>query len=259
MNIALLGSGSEGNAVLIADGSSAILVDAGFSGSRLQERLNVTGYSFSDIRALVITHEHSDHVRGAGVLARRLRIPVFATEGTLRGGRSKFGHLPHTHCLEGGRPIEIAGFQVHPFDISHDAEQPVGFVVEHGSARLGVCTDSGCVTHLMRQRLRLCDALILETNHDSTMLLAGPYPWELKQRIRSRVGHLSNDDAGGLLEELWHPGLSHIFLAHLSRENNLPDLARLAAEDALRRAGCFNGDTRIHVALQDEVTEMISI
>ncbi len=259
MKVAILGSGSEGNSILISQGKSVVLIDAGFSGSRLQERVHAAGYCLGDIRALLITHEHSDHVRGAGVIARRLKIPVYATEGTLRRGRAKFGELPKVYCIEGGSPVEINDLMIRPFDISHDAEQPVGFVVEDGLARLGICTDSGCVTHLMRQRLQRCDALILETNHDSTMLLAGPYPWELKQRIRSRLGHLSNDDAGGLLEELWHPALQHVFLAHLSRENNLPDLARLAAEDAIRRAGCSNGDTQIRVALQDIVTETIVI
>lgn len=259
MKMAVLGSGSEGNAVLIAEGRTAILVDAGFSGSCIQDRIRGTGYALNDIRAIVITHEHTDHVRGAGVIARRLRIPVYATEGTFRAGRAKFGQLPLLCPIAGGSPVKIAGFDVCPFDISHDAEQPVGFIIEQGRSRLGICTDSGCVTHLMRQRLQRCDALILETNHDPTMLLAGPYPWELKQRIRSRVGHLSNDDAGGLLEELWHEGLHHVFLAHLSQENNLPDLARMAAEDGLRRAGCFNGNTRIHVTRQNETTEMISI
>jgi phosphoribosyl 1,2-cyclic phosphodiesterase len=259
VKIAVLGSGSEGNAILVNHGNITILVDAGFSGKTLQERVNAAGFCITDIHALILTHEHSDHIRGAGVLARRFKIPVYGTEGTFRNGRTKLGRLNDVRVLEGGQPIALDNLYVRPFDISHDAEEPVGFIIEDGQSKLGICTDSGCVTQLMRHRLKGCDALVLESNHDSTMLLAGSYPWILKQRIRSRTGHLSNDDAGKFCEEMWHPGLRHVFLAHLSKENNLPDLARMSVEDAIRRAGCVNGETRIHVAMQSLVSDIITL
>ncbi len=259
MKIAVLGSGSDGNAVLVNEGRTTILVDAGFSGKTLQDRVNAAGFCISEIQALILTHEHSDHIRGAGVLARRCKIPVFGTEGTFRNGRRKLGDVNGLKCIQGGQSIEINNLNIKPFDISHDAEEPVGFIIENGTSKLGICTDSGCVTQLMRQRLKGCDALILESNHDSTMLLAGSYPWILKQRIRSRIGHLSNDDAGKFCEEMWHSGLQHLFLAHLSKENNMPDMARMTAEDAVRRAGCKNGETRIHVAMQTLISEVITI
>jgi len=259
LNLTVLGSGSEGNAVLVRSGDATILIDAGFSGKTITCRVEDVGVRTGEIQALVITHEHVDHVRGAGVLARRLKIPVYATEGTFHRGRSRLGALPRQYPIAGGSGFQIGSLTLHPFDISHDATEPVGFVIDDGTFRIGVCTDSGCVTHLMREKLRHCDALVLEMNHDPTMLLAGPYPWELKQRIRSRIGHLSNDDASEFIRDLWHPGLKHIFLAHLSKENNLPELARMAAEEALLAAGCSNGDTRIHVTTQHQTSELITL
>ncbi len=259
MKVVVLGSGSEGNAILVSYGKTAVLVDAGFSGNILQERAERAGFSLPDVTAVLLTHEHSDHIRGAGVIARRFGIPVFATEGTFRCGRAKLGTIRDEQLLEGGQVLSIQDLLIHPFSVSHDAEDPVGFVIDNGKSKLGICTDSGCVTQLMRYRLQGCDALILESNHDPNMLLAGSYPWELKQRIRSRIGHLSNDDAGTLCEDIWHTDLRHIILAHLSKENNLPDLARMAVQDALHNVGCRNGETRIHVVSQTEISEVITI
>jgi phosphoribosyl 1,2-cyclic phosphodiesterase len=259
VKVVVLGSGSEGNAYLVATDETAVLVDAGFSGSIMQERALRAGFSLSDITALMLTHEHSDHIRGAGVLSRRYGLPVYATEGTYRNGKAKIGSIHDPRVLETGKTVSVQNLLIHPFSISHDAEDPVGFVIDDGRSKLGICTDSGCVTQLMRYRLQGCEAIILESNHDPTMLLAGSYPWELKQRIRSRTGHLSNDDAGLFCEDIWHAGLRHIFLAHLSRENNLPDLARMAVEDAIHKAGCRNGETRIHVVSQTENSDVITL
>lgn len=257
MKLAVLGSGSEGNAVLISHEETSILIDAGFSGKRLAQRAQSAGIDLDLVNALFITHEHLDHIRGAGIVSRRHKIDVYATEGTLNRGRSVLGKLSQVQAINGGDSYCVGSLRIAPFDISHDASEPVGYVIEDGQSRIGVCTDSGCVTHLMREKLSDCDALVLEMNHDPTMLLAGPYPWSLKQRIRSRIGHLSNDDAGEFLKELWHPGLKHVFLAHLSKENNLPELVRMSAEDALKRAGCSNGDTQLHVTSQDTTSEVV--
>jgi len=259
LKLTVLGSGSEGNSILISNNDESILIDAGFSGVRLAERMKQVGLDLDNVMGLLLTHEHSDHIRGAGVISRRHNIPVFATAGTFKKGKAKLGNLIEFTEISGGNEFMIGDFRIQPYDISHDAMEPVGYVVETAGAKIGVCTDSGCVTHLMRDKLKLCDALVLEMNHDPTMLLAGPYPWELKQRIRSRTGHLSNETAAELLTELWHPKLKHVFLAHLSQENNLPQLAKMAAEESLINAGCSNGDTCLHLTCQHMVSELITL
>jgi phosphoribosyl 1,2-cyclic phosphodiesterase len=258
LRCAVLGSGSEGNSILVSENGTSILIDAGFSGKKLEQRMNLLGETLGDLSALIVTHEHMDHIRGAGIVARRYSKPLYATRGTLSGGKSILGRVAQPVTIIGGEAFDIGDLRVYPFDISHDASELTGFVIESSSGKVGICTDSGCVTLLMREKLKKCDALVLEMNHDPTMLLAGPYPWQLKQRIRSRLGHLSNDDAGAFLVDLWHRNLKHVFLAHLSKENNLPQLARLSAEDALRKAGCGNGDTKLHVTSQETPTELVT-
>ncbi len=258
MKLSILGSGSEGNATLIRGDRSAVLIDAGFSGKEIQLRLEQTEISPGDIAAIVLSHEHGDHVRGAGVLARRYKIPVYATEGTLRSGRAKMGNIPDAKIMPAGTTLTVGDLSITSFSVSHDAADPVGFTVENcrSDEKIGICTDLGYVTHLVRQRLKNCSMLVLEMNHDIQMLIAGRYPWELKQRIRSKKGHLSNDDASEFLADIWSETLRTVFLAHISKENNLPELAELTAGEALKNIGC-SGSTRIIRTIQDDVTEFI--
>ncbi len=258
MKLSVLGSGSEGNSFLFTDTTSAILVDAGFSAKRIVERLAAQDVRPEDLAGICLTHEHTDHIRGAGVLARRYDIPLYATAETFKRSQGIIGNIPHIHIIENSQEFTIEAFEIRAFTISHDAVDPVGYVIQSQGIRAGICTDIGHATHLVRERLASCHSLILEMNHDVNMLLAGPYPWSLKQRIRSRLGHLSNDDGGQLLSELWHENLQHVYLAHLSRENNMPDLAHLVARQTLDRFP-EAASTELHIAKQHEPSPLITI
>lgn len=174
--------------------------------------------------AILVTHEHTDHVRGVERLVRRRRIPVYLTDGT-RQEASGLQLLPEVFPFTCGREFRINTLRVHPFSISHDARDPAGFTIGADGVRIGIATDLGQVTSLVREHLRGCRLLVLEANHDPDLLMNGPYPWFLKQRIRGRTGHLSNQESGGLLADILHPGLEQVILAHLSETNNTPEKA----------------------------------
>ncbi len=246
----VLASGSKGNAILAGTDSTCILLDAGLSGKEIERRLAESPVSPKDVQALVVSHEHNDHVRGIGVLSRRYDLPVFLTRGSLEALPSSVGELAHRNLIQSGRSFAIGDLVIHPFALSHDAADPVGFILEHGGLRLGVCTDCGTATQLVRARLQHCHALVLEANHDTDRLIQGPYPWHLKQRIRSRHGHLSNEDSCQLLEQIHHPGLQVVVLAHLSEVNNHPDLVKETLRNRLLPA--ILDTTRFEVAMQNE-------
>jgi phosphoribosyl 1,2-cyclic phosphodiesterase len=232
VRFAVLASGSGGNSCYVEGPGGAILVDAGLSARETARRVSAAGGDMERVRAILVTHEHGDHVAGARVLARRLDVPVFATEGTLDAAPEE---IPGASPIEPGREFCAGGFSVLPFPLPHDAAEPVGFVLSCGPVTLGYATDLGYPTALARERLSRCDAVVLESNHDERMLMEGPYPWHLKMRIRGRRGHLSNPASAGLLADLMHPGLRAVVLAHLSETNNLPDLALGCAREALGR------------------------
>jgi phosphoribosyl 1,2-cyclic phosphodiesterase len=239
LRVGILGSGSGGNAVVVESGGRRILIDAGFSCRELARRMALLDVDPKTISALVLTHEHQDHCRGADAFARRYKVPVLATAGTRQGAGLKEDRFRSTVLIRSGEPLEVAGFVVEPFLIPHDAAEPVGFVVEDPfGRRLGLVADIGCRTSLAWGRLRDLDVLLLETNHDLDMLRNGPYPWSLKQRVAGRHGHLSNREAAEGLPELMGGRLSWVALYHLSRTNNLPALAAAAIGEALDREGC---------------------
>lgn len=261
MRIAILGSGSRGNALVLDSGDRRILIDAGFSCRELERRLRLLDVEPETLSALVITHEHSDHVRGAGRFVRRHGVPVYATDGT--AGSEAFARPLGADAekarrrLVSGVPIEVCGFQVEPFAIPHDAAEPVGLVVEDGAGyRLGLAADLGSRSRLAWGRLTDLDFLVLETNHDLGMLRNGPYPWFLKQRVAGRHGHLSNGDAVGGVPELVCDRLRWVVLYHLSRTNNSPALAAEAVGEALDREGCGAG---VAVTHQDRPTDWLDL
>lgn len=229
MRFSILGSGSRGNSIFLESGKTGILIDAGFSGKEILARLQSIGRELQDVHALFLTHEHNDHICGAGVVSRKAKIPAYATSGTLNAGAMRMGGLFARREFVSGDLVTINDLMVRSFRVSHDTADPVGFVVSDGKSSVGYCTDTGKVTHLMLQRLKNCDALILEFNHNLEMLKNGPYPLPLQQRVRSSVGHLSNEDAADFLAELMSPHLRVVVLAHLSETNNTPVLAREAA------------------------------
>ncbi len=253
----VLGSGSGGNAVLVESGGRRLLLDAGFSCRELERRMRLVGVEPATIDALVLTHEHEDHVRGADRFARRHGAAVYASAGTLAGCRLAPEVAARVERLESGRPVEVAGFVVEPFDIPHDAREPLGLVVtDSAGRRVGLVADLGCRSRLAWGRLVDLDLLLLETNHDLEMLRSGPYPWALKQRVAGRHGHLSNADAAAGLPELVGDRLRFVVPYHLSRTNNLSALAAAALAEQLDRLGAA---TEVVVAHQFEPTSWLEV
>lgn len=248
MQFSVLGSGSKGNSVYIEGSDSAILIDAGFSGKELQTRLERIGRSLDRVDGIFLTHEHDDHISGAGVVSRKGKIPLFANLGTFLGGEKRIGRPYAFMEFVTGEEVACNGLVVRSFRVSHDTADPVGFVVSDGRHRLGYCTDTGKVTHLMLQRLQGCQAIIIEFNHNLQMLRNGPYPLPLQQRVRSATGHLSNEQGAACLAELLNHKVQIAVLAHLSEINNTPELAHSAAREAIDNWG----DTVLRIVGQHE-------
>jgi phosphoribosyl 1,2-cyclic phosphodiesterase len=271
MRMTVLASGSKGNSTLVASSRTRILVDAGLSCRELMKRMQMANEDPAAIDALLITHEHQDHVQGVAVLARKLGVPVYFTQATHRAWmrwmmpqkRLTYAawlalrqqppsveeapaekiavektedpcSLPGVEYFSAGSGFSIGDIVVTPFTIPHDAADPVGFVFEADGVRMAIATDLGYMPPNVKMAIRNCDVLMLESNHDLEMLRDGPYPWSVKQRVMSRVGHLSNEAASDFLEKNYDGNASYVVLAHLSESNNLPELARVTAERALR-------------------------
>ncbi len=234
MNFCVLGSGSKGNCTLVESGSTSILIDAGFSGKEISRRLALINRSPDDLTAIVVTHEHGDHISGVGVLSRRYNLPVYANYGTHLASESRVKKLHKRVEFGTGECFVVNDLEIHPFRVSHDTADPVGFVVSDTHSALGYCTDTGRVTKLIAHHIRKCKGLVLEANHDPQMLMDGPYPMPLKQRVRSNQGHLANGDAARFLADLVDSSLQYVVLAHLSETNNLPDLALTRVQQELQ-------------------------
>jgi phosphoribosyl 1,2-cyclic phosphodiesterase len=232
MRFASLGSGSKGNALIVEAGKTRVLLDCGFGPRNLAARLARVGLEPEDLDAILVTHEHSDHIGGVGPCARRHEIEVFMTHGT------RVAAMPEGVAvtqIDSHTAFIIGDLEVRPFPVPHDAREPVQFVFSDGRGVLGVLTDAGCVTPHMIAMLAACDALVLECNHDLDLLAGGSYPLALKRRIAGRFGHLDNVAAADLLARIEHRRLKHVVAAHLSQENNTPGLARGALATVL---GC---------------------
>jgi phosphoribosyl 1,2-cyclic phosphodiesterase len=257
MRIGVLGSGSGGNAVVVESCGKRILIDAGFSCRELARRMSVLGVDPKSISALLLTHEHRDHCTGADHFAKKYKVPVLGTAGTLAGSRLGDERSRTAVAIRSGEPREVAGFRVEAFTLPHDASDPVGFVVEDElGRRFGLAADLGCRTSLAWGRLRDVDVLVLETNHDLDMLRNGPYPWSLKQRVAGRHGHLSNREAAEGLPELIGDRLRWVVLYHLSKTNNLPALAAAAIGEVLDRERC---SAQMAVSEQDRPTPWLEV
>ncbi|MGH7580563.1 MAG: MBL fold metallo-hydrolase [Gemmatimonadales bacterium] len=245
----VLGSGSRGNCCAVEHDGAAILIDAGFSPREIERRAETTGLSLGSVGAIVLTHEHGDHARGAGRLARRLGVPVLTAPGTWGRIAPRMRHAEH-RTLSLCTRVEIGPFVVTACPTSHDAAEPLALAVETaGGARIGVAYDLGRATAAVRYLLRQLTAIVLEANHDDVLLRTSRYPPVVQQRIAGSSGHLSNRAAAALLAEVHHPGLDVVVLAHLSRQCNTADDARATVASALRRVR-FGGT--LHVADQDQ-------
>lgn len=254
LSVSVLASGSRGNATYISDGHTAILVDAGLSGVEIQRRMARKGLNPSRLDAILVSHEHADHIHGVGVLSRRFGLTVYINDGTRQASGNALGKLYGCFPFSCGQAFTIGSLAIHPFSISHDARDPAGFTISCNGAKVGVATDLGIATGVVKAHLQACDILIIEANHDPKMLIDGPYPWPLKQRIRGRSGHLSNEDTALLLEALQHDRLAHVILAHLSEENNTAEKARQAVKSVLNGAR-----VRLHVASQAAGSRVLTL
>lgn len=254
MQLASLGSGSRGNATLIVADDSCLLVDCGFTLKETEQRLARLSVEPDQLTAILVTHEHGDHVKGVAVLARHYGIPVYSSFGTrhaLEGGRQSLDGTDWQE-LRPGRGLAIGAIEVLPVPVPHDAREPCQFVFGHDHRKCGVLTDLGSTTRHLVEAFRGCDALLLECNHDVEMLAQGDYPPALKRRVGGDFGHLNNQQAARFLAQLEHPRLRHLVLSHLSEQNNRPELARAAIEPLV--AG-----NRLVVASQQTGTEWLDL
>ena len=260
MRLTSIASGSSGNCVYIGSESTHLLIDTGIAYKRIESGLQEIGLKGEDLSGVLITHEHSDHIGG---LARKLGIPLYASAGTI--GQIKknkgLGRIDEElyRPIEADRAFQVGDLQIKPFANSHDAAQPLGYRVEQGAKSAAVCTDLGNYSQYTIDRLQHLDAVFLESNHDVRMLQVGPYPYPLKQRILSDYGHLSNEACGRLLCEILHDNMKHIFLGHLSKENNLPELAYEAVrlEITMGDNPYDAGDFPIVVAKRDSLSQVV--
>lgn len=265
MRLCSIASGSSGNCIYVGSDTTHFLVDAGISGKRTEMGLKYLGLSGRDLDGILITHEHMDHISGLGVLARKYELPVYATEGTIRAIRqcSAIGKIEEGlfRRVQEDVKLTIKDMVINPMRISHDAAQPVAYRIAYGNRRVGICTDLGVYNDYTVECLRGMDALLLEANHDVNMLQAGPYPYYLKQRILGDKGHLSNENSGRLLSRILHDRLQAIVLGHLSKENNLPELAYEAVrmEITMGDNPYRANDFKVTVAKREEPSQVINI
>ncbi len=256
MKFCVLGSGSRGNSTLVESATTSLLIDAGFSGREISRRLAGIGRRVEGLDAILVSHEHGDHIRGVGVLARRHGLPLHINQATLAAARRQLGRISVCREFVTGEPFVVGDLRVHPFSVSHDSADPVGFIISDGRFRVGYCTDIGRVTRLIVHHLRSCQGLVLEANHDPRLLMEGPYPVALKQRVRSSQGHLANGDAAGLAAELAAGELRSLVLAHVSETNNRPGLVLQAVRDSL---GSLANGLSITVAGQDAPAPLVDL
>jgi phosphoribosyl 1,2-cyclic phosphodiesterase len=257
MRFSVLASGSGGNACYVETARARILVDAGLSCREVIRRLESLGVNPRDLDALVITHEHADHIQGAGPLARRFDLPVFINNSTLRRGRRTLGSIPRPVPICTGQTVTLHDLFIETFTKCHDAADPMGLVLSSDGVRLGLITDLGRSTAVVEDRLKGCRALIVEFNHDEKMLEEGAYPLELKRRIRGPDGHLSNRQAAGLVKAVAHRDLGMLVLAHLSEANNLPQEALRAVKEVLK--SCGNEHTEVVISSQHRPGPMVEL
>lgn len=255
-----LASGSSGNSVYIGTENTKILIDAGVSGVRIESVLKDINVKPEDLDAIFITHEHADHVNGVGVLSRRYNLPVYATHGTWSNMPLKVGEIykPNKKFVYPNEKVFLNDIQIKPFEIPHDAKEPVCYSVFWKDVKLAVATDMGHVTKNVIENIRFCDGLVLESNHDEVMVKNGPYPAMLKERLLGKHGHLCNETSAKLLACVMNDKLKNVFLSHISKENNTPDLAYVTVASTLEEFGIkVQRDVNLHISEDYGITEII--
>jgi phosphoribosyl 1,2-cyclic phosphodiesterase len=266
MRMTVLASGSKGNCTVLSSSAASVLVDAGISCRETLKRMKAAGEDPHKLKAIVISHEHNDHVAGLQVLARKLQIPVYITEATYQNWRrstkdaeGKPAKLERREHFQSGRSFSVADITITPFTIPHDATDPCGFTFNAGGIKIGIVTDLGYLPFSVKDQLRRCDGLMIESTHDLEMLRNGPYPWTVKQRVMSRVGHLSNTALAEFFQKDYDGQAAFLVLAHLSEHNNHPELARETAYQALGgRLNLFQS-CAIQLAQQDQPLQPLTL
>ena len=248
MQFAVLGSGSKGNSTLVRSGKTCIMIDCGFSVRETEKRLSMLDADAGEISAILVTHEHSDHSRGVGALARKYDIPVWATRGTILA--SQFGDISRLSKLNSEEIFTLQDLQIQSYPVPHDAREPCQYCFDDGKNQLAILTDAGCTTSYMQEVINGCDALLLECNHDHEMLWEGSYPQRLKERVAGSFGHLSNEQAAEFLKAIDASSLKKLLAVHLSEKNNTSQLARYTIVDAI---DC--DPDWVQIAEQDDVTD----
>ncbi|CAM4202047.1 MBL fold hydrolase [Saccharibacillus endophyticus] len=249
MRFTVLSSGSTGNATVIELGGTTILVDAGLSARRVEELLREREVSPEQLSGILVTHEHTDHIKGVGALARKYKMPIYANEKTWEGMKKYVGQIEpeQRKILETGAAIDFGSLRAESFGISHDAAEPVGYTFDDGIHKLSLATDLGYMSEKVKEAIYDSDVLVLESNHDIEMLRMGRYPWNIKRRILSDIGHLSNNAAGEALSELLNGRLKRTYLAHLSRDHNMMDIAKMTVRCSMEDCGIFFKDSEFEL------------
>lgn len=265
MRLCSIASGSSGNCIYVGSDATNLLIDTGISGKKVEFGLNSLDLTTKDLNGIFVTHEHSDHIKGLGVIARKCGVPIYATSGTIRAMKESgsLGKLPEGifHEIQGDSDYQVGDLTIHPFHISHDAAEPVGYRIHQGEHSVGIATDMGVYDEYIVDNLKGLDALLLEANHDVNMLQVGSYPYYLKRRILGERGHLSNETAGKLLCRLLHDGMKDILLGHLSKENNYEALAyeTVCSEVTMGDNPYKAKDFRIAVAHRDSTSKVVEL
>lgn len=258
MKVAMLGSGSGGNATFVEENNFSILIDAGFSCKKIEERLEKIGKRAQDLQALLITHEHIDHIAGAGILARKYDLPIYISTESFEQCRQKLGKLEEDQIRFIKKGFLLGeNLYINPFDVMHDAVKTLGFRIETASKKsLAISTDIGYVTNLVREAFQEVDVAILESNYDYNMLMNCSYPWDLKARVKGRNGHLSNNDAAKFLKEIFHTQLQKIFLAHISKDSNHPSIIHETIQMEFEK---FHQKPNYEISAQDLGTKLFEL
>lgn len=255
MRVCVLGSGSSGNCTFVERGSTRLIIDAGLRAKEIVERLKRIDVDPSTLNGIFISHEHNDHIQGAGPLSRKFKVPVYISPRALEHSSFAMQHVRHVP-LSADVPVQVGSITVTPFSTPHDSIDPLAFALRAGQSRACVVTDVGFIPENVRERIRNTDLLVIESNHDIEMLRTGPYPWNLKQRVMGNYGHLSNEALGFFFNEYFDGSCRSVVLTHLSRQNNHPQIAYVSAVKALEKK---SKNTNLHVSLQDEISEIIEL
>ncbi|MFC5559728.1 MBL fold metallo-hydrolase [Ureibacillus thermophilus] len=262
MRFSVLASGSTGNAIYVETDNHAFLVDAGLSGRKIEQLFSKIGREIKNLSGILVTHEHSDHIKGLGVLARKYQLPIYANEKTWKVLEEHVGNIPNDQrfLFQMESVQSFGSLDIESFAVSHDAVDPMFYVFHENGRKLAIITDTGYVSDRMKGIIRGADAFVFESNHDVGMLQMGKYPWSIKRRILSDVGHVSNEDAGVAISEVVEEKPTHVYLSHLSKENNMKELARMTVKQVLASYGIKEGEfLHLHDTDAEEPTLLVTV